>query len=107
MAPIITENIEQIISACERHKVKYLYVFGSAARESDFKEDSDVDFLYAFDKERIQLDDYADNYFEFLFGLEDLFNRNIDLLPDESITNPFLLKTINNDKIKLYAFAEY
>ena len=67
MAPLITENIEQIISACERHKVKYLYVFGSAARGTDFSTNSDVDFLYAFDKERIQLDDYADNYFDFRF----------------------------------------
>lgn len=102
MAPLITENIDQIISACKRHQLKYLYVFGSAARGDDFTEKSDVDFLYAFDKEKILLDDYADNYFDFRFGLEDLFNRNIDLLPDEMITNSFLLKTINRDKIKVY-----
>lgn len=102
MAPLITENINQIVAACEKHHVKYLYVFGSAARGNDFNEESDVDFLYAFDKEKIVLDDYADNYFDFRFGLEDLFNRNIDLLPEELITNPYLLKTINEDKIKLY-----
>ncbi len=102
MAPLITENIEQIISACKRHKVKYLYIFGSAARGSDFKEDSDVDFLYNFKKEEIPFLDYADNYFDFLFALEDLLGRKIDLVPDEKIRNPFLLKHINADKIKIY-----
>lgn len=102
MAPLITENIEQIIAACRKHKVKYLYVFGSAARGTDFNINSDIDFLYSFDKEKIELDDYADNYFDLWFGLEDLFARKIDLLPEENVTNPYLLKTINNDKIKLY-----
>ncbi len=102
MAPLITENINRIVAACKKHHVKYLYVFGSAARGNDFNEESDVDFLYAFDKEKIVFDDYADNYFDFRFGLEDLFNRNIDLLPEELITNPYLLKSINKDKIKLY-----
>ena len=102
MAPLIIENIDKIIEACEKHKLKYFYVFGSAARGNDFNEESDLDFLYLFDKEKILLDDYADNYFDFRFGLEDLFSRNIDLLPEDMITNPFLLKTINRDKIKLY-----
>lgn len=102
MALIITENIEQLISVCKRHKLKHLYLFGSAARRSDFNEESDIDFLYAFDKESILFEDYADNYFEFRFGLEDLFNRGIDLLPEELITNPYLLKKINQEKIKLY-----
>lgn len=102
MAPIVTENIEKIKEACKQHNLKYLYVFGSAARGNDFSVESDVDFLYAFDKEKIEFDNYADNYFEFRFFLEDLFNRNIDLVPEEEITNPYLLKNINADKVKVY-----
>ena len=64
MAPLVTKDIEQIILACARHKVKYLYVFGSAARGDDFNENSDVDFLNSFDREKINFEDYADNYFE-------------------------------------------
>ena len=102
MAPIITENIDQIISACRKYKIKYLYVFGSAARGNDFDKNSDVDFLYAFDKDRIELETYADNYFDFRFNLEDLLNRDIDLVPEEMLTNPYLIKNINVDKVKLY-----
>lgn len=55
MAPLITENIDQIIAACKRHHLKNLYVFGSAVRENDFNEDSDVDFLYNFKKKKYNL----------------------------------------------------
>ncbi len=102
MAPIITENIDQIISACRKYKIKYLYVFGSAARGNDFNKNSDVDFSYAFDKDRIEFDNYADNYFDFRFNLKDLLNRDIDLVPEEKLTNPYLIKNINADKVKLY-----
>ena len=79
MAPLIEKNIDKIIEACGKHKVKYLYVFGSAARGEDFNIESDVDFLYAFDKEHIEFENYADNYFDFRFGLEELLKRKIDL----------------------------
>lgn len=102
MAPLITENIEEIISACNRYKVKHLYLFGSAARGSDFNEESDIDFLYNFKKEEIPFPDYADNFFDLLFALEDMLNRKIDLVPEEKIKNPFFLKQVNAEKIKLY-----
>ncbi len=102
MAPLITENIDQIIAACKRHHLKNLYIFGSAVRENDFNEDSDVDFLYNFKKEEIPFDDYADNFFDFLFALEDMLYRKIDLVPEEKIKNPFFLKQVNAEKIKIY-----
>ena len=102
MAPIIIENKDRIVSACRNHKLKYLYVFGSAARGDDFRNNSDIDFLYAFDKDQIEFETYADNYFDFRFKLQELLNRNIDLLPEDLITNPYLLDTINQDKVKLY-----
>ncbi|HEX8278918.1 MAG TPA: nucleotidyltransferase domain-containing protein [Segetibacter sp.] len=102
MAPLIEKNKYKIISTCLKHNLKYLYLFGSAARETDFTTESDIDFLYAFDKEKIQFDNYADNYFAFRFTVEDLLKRNIDLVPEERLTNPYLIKSINRDKIKIY-----
>ena len=102
MAPLIEKNKDKIILACDKHRLKHLFVFGSAARGNDFTENSDIDFLYAFDKEKIEFDSYADNYFDFRFGLEDLLKRNIDLIPEEKLTNPYLIKSIDRDKIKIY-----
>ncbi len=102
MAPLIAENKERIISSCNKHKLKYVYVFGSAARATDFTHNSDINFLYAFDKEKIEFAKYADNYFDFRFSLEDLLKRNIDLVPEERLTNPYLINSISRDKIIIY-----
>ena len=64
--------MNKITSACDKYKVKYLYVFGSAARGTGFSATSDIDLLYAFNKKVVN---YADNFFDFLFELEDLLKK--------------------------------
>ena len=102
MAPLIEENRTKLYLVCKEHKLKYLYIFGSAARGIDFTAESDIDFLYAFDKGKISLNGYADNFFNFLFRLEDLFKRKIDLVLNEKIKNPYFLKQVDSDKILVY-----
>jgi predicted nucleotidyltransferase len=63
---------------------------------------SDIDFLYEFDKGNIEELEYADNYFEFLFSLQNILNRNIDLVPIEKLKNPYLLTQINSEKVKIW-----
>ncbi len=86
MASVIENNIEEIQKACKKHKLKSLFVFGSAVT-NEFNKNSDVDFLYNF---------------EFLFRLEDLLKRKIDLVPEEKIKNPYFLKQVNTGKVKIY-----
>jgi len=47
--------------------------------------------------------DYADNYFNLKFALEELLSRQIDLLENKAIKNPYLRENINNSKTLLYA----
>ncbi len=101
MASVIENNIEEIQKACKKHKLKSLFVFGSAVT-NEFNKNSDVDFLYNFKKEEIPIAEYADNFFEFLFRLEDLLKRKIDLVPEEKIKNPYFLKQVNTGKVKIY-----
>ncbi len=82
-----------------KYKVAKLYVFGSALN-SHFSSESDIDFIVSFDK--VELEQYADNYFDFKFSLEDLFNRNIDLLEEKAIKNPFFKNSVNNSKQLIY-----
>ena len=102
MAPLIEDNKDKILTVCDKHKLKYLYVFGSAARGKDFNDKSDIDFLYAFDKEKIDFNSYTNNFFDFLFKLEELLKRKIDLVYGEKISNPYFLKQVDLEKIKLY-----
>jgi len=89
----------QIIQLCEKHEVKHLFAFGSVLTNK-FSEKSDVDLLVD-----IKLKDplkYAENYFNLKFQLEDLLERDIDLLEERGIKNPYLKKNIDNSKLLLY-----
>lgn len=96
---IIERNINRIKRLCNDYKVAKLYLFGSALTER-FNDESDIDFIVTF--KNVELIEYADNYFDFKFSLEDLFQRKIDLLEEKSIKNPFLLKSINSSKRLIY-----
>lgn len=98
---IIETNIQRILELCKCYKVKSLYVFGSILT-SRFRKDSDVDFLVKFDKEKISLDEYADNYFDFQFALEDIFNRKVDLVCDDAIKNPYFRREVDAKKKLIY-----
>ena len=70
LAPIITNNINQIKTLCQEHKVKELYAFGSATTDK-FNEESDVDLLVEFGE--VSIEKYADNYFTFIRNSCDFF----------------------------------
>jgi len=80
-----------------------LYLVGSAAKENKFTDESDVDFLYRFNKEEIPEMDYANNYFDLLFALQDMLKRKVDLVSEEKMWNPYFIESINRDKQMIYA----
>lgn len=96
---IIEQNIDKIRDLCSKYKVARLFVFGSVLSKK-FKKDSDVDFVVDF--QDIDLYDYADNYFDLKFSLEKIFKRNVDLLEDKAISNPYLRQSIDSSKQLLY-----
>ena len=92
---IVEKNTAKIKSLCKKYKVSKLYVFGSVI-SSHFTKESDIDFLVMFDN--VGLQDYADNYFDFKFSLQDLFNRKIDLIEEKAIKNPYFKRSVDNSK---------
>jgi len=95
----VEQNISLIQYLCENHGVDKLYLFGSILGSS-FNEKSDIDFLVRF--KNIELLKYADNYFDLKFSLENLLNRPVDLLEEQSLKNPFFLDAINESKKLIY-----
>jgi hypothetical protein len=85
---------------CIRNKVKSLYVFGSVLSDR-FHEGSDVDLIVEIDVDDPV--DYAENYFNLKFGLQDLLKRPVDLLESKAIRNPFMRKNIDESKHLIYA----
>jgi len=92
--------IKEIIALCDNYKVKQLFAFGSVLN-SEFTKDSDVDFVVDFNiSDPIE---YAENYFALKFALQELLNRQIDLLEQKALKNKYLVESINNKKKVLYA----
>lgn len=91
---------EEINALCRKNKVKNLYVFGSVLTDR-FADNSDIDLIVDIDSDDPL--DYADNYFNLKFALEELLNRQIDLLENKAIKNPYIRESIDNSKSLLYA----
>ncbi|HEX8316210.1 MAG TPA: nucleotidyltransferase domain-containing protein [Flavisolibacter sp.] len=96
---LIDQHAGAIQKLCARHRVKRLYVFGSLLTDR-FEGDSDVDFIVDF--EPLDVRQYADNYFDFKFALEDTLNRPVDLLEEKTIKNPYFKKVVENQRQLIY-----
>jgi len=99
MNKLFIRKRDKVIEICRKHDVKRLYIFGSILSDQ-FKENSDIDLLISFKK--IPILEYADNYFDLKFSLEDLFKRQVDLVEEKTISNPFLKKSIDSSKKLIY-----
>jgi predicted nucleotidyltransferase len=96
---LIHQNIEFINALCKSHKVKSLYAFGSVLTDK-FNDQSDIDLIVDFSD--VQLLDYADNYFDLKFSLEDTFKRSVDLLEEKAIKNPYFKRAIEKNRQLIY-----
>jgi predicted nucleotidyltransferase len=89
-----------LIELCRQNKVKSLYAFGSVLT-SRFNDSSDIDLIVDIDVSNPL--EYADNYFNLKFALQDLFERPVDLLEDKAIRNLFMREHIDRSKHLVYA----
>ncbi|WP_192822166.1 nucleotidyltransferase family protein [Rufibacter sp. LB8] len=96
---VISDQIGRIKSLCDQHSVRSLFAFGSVTTER-FKADSDIDLVVDIDAADPL--EYTDHYFELKFQLEQILQREIDLLEQKAIKNPFLKKEIDRTKILIY-----
>lgn len=100
MIRIIEDKLQIIRDLCIQYDVKTLYLFGSVCT-GKFDNDSDIDFLISF--KDIDVGKYTDNYFELHYKLEELFDRKIDLVTENSLYNPFFIESIEETKQLVYA----
>ena len=96
-------NVDRIKPAiknlCTRLRVKRLDVFGSATTDR-FAPDSDVDVLVVFKRDG---DGLFDRYFDLKEGLEQILNRNVDLVTEASVKNPYFKQEIERTRTNVYA----
>ena len=90
---------EGIADLCRRHGVTRLELFGSAAT-GRFGPDSDYDFFVQFDPATPRAEK---PYFEFLFALEDLLGRPVDLIERAVVRNRTFLRATDQCGLVIYA----
>ena len=101
MIPVVQENRDAVERLCRQFLVRRLELFGSAVGEKFDPETSDLDFLVDF--EDLEPQEYADTYFGLLEGLQELFQRNVDLVMISAVKNPYFLESIERSRTLLYA----
>lgn len=104
MNSIAESNLSQIKILMRYHAVIKAYLFGSAAI-GKMNDDSDVDFLIRFNP-GLSYTDYGNNYFQLIYALQKLFKKQVDIIAEETITNPYLLQTINSQKTAVFMTIE-
>ncbi|MFW5857431.1 MAG: nucleotidyltransferase family protein [Planctomycetota bacterium] len=84
---------------CQRWAIRELALFGSVLRD-DFRPDSDVDVLVTFDEgaKRSLLDRVR-----MVRELEELLGRNVDLVQERLLDNPYRRQEILRTKETVYA----
>jgi predicted nucleotidyltransferase len=100
MLNLIEENLIKLQELCKEFDINTMYVFGSAST-GQFHDNSDIDILISF--KDITIEKYTDNYFELHEILEKLFDCEVDLVTERSLSNPYFIQSIEQTKQLLYA----
>lgn len=97
---LIKERYTDFIELCRSHKVNKLYGFGSSVTDHFDPVKSDIDLFI-----KVDIDDPVERGEALLSlwdSLEELFQRKVDLLTDDSIQNPYLKANIDRTKKLIY-----
>ncbi|MBN2893967.1 MAG: nucleotidyltransferase domain-containing protein [Bacteroidales bacterium] len=99
-------NIAQIIDKTQtnnifkNHKIEKAYVFGSLLTDS-FNDESDLDFLVKFE-DGIEPLEKGELWWNLHDSLRDLFRREIDIVTENSLKNPYFIKELDQTKVLIY-----
>jgi len=89
-----------LVKICNSLGVKKLDLFGSATGKH-FKADSDIDLVVEF--ERYENGNLFNRYFELKERLQHLFEREIDIVVEKAINNPYFKESLERTRMPIYA----
>jgi len=100
MIPVLVKRSADISELCRRFHVKRLDVFGSAARENDFSNESDVDLLVEYEP------NHSPPSFRDFLALRDaltgMLGRKVDLTMASAVRNPYVRAEIERFRETLH-----
>lgn len=100
MISLLKDNLSQLNLIFQTHKVEKAYVFGSAV-SGRFSKDSDIDFLISFQSE-IEPLERGELWWSLYDTLRALFKKEIDIMTESSLKNPYFIQEIDRTKELIY-----
>lgn len=97
---VIEKYFDRLYELCQKYRVEKLYIFGSALTDRFDINTSDIDLV-------VELQDLppvekGETLLILWEELETLFQRKVDLLTDQPVSNPILKKQIDRSKLLIY-----
>ncbi len=99
--PLSATELQQIGELCRRHRVRRLYIFGSAARDDFDPQRSDIDFAVEFEPEMPRRG-FSDPFFSLLLDLEELLRRKVDLVEIGALRDPLFREELERTRVTIY-----
>ncbi|HET8827937.1 MAG TPA: nucleotidyltransferase domain-containing protein [Pelobium sp.] len=100
--PSFKKHLPQIVMLLKAHKIANACVFGSVLT-SNFHKESDVDFIVNLE-EGIEPAEAGTHLWNLYDNLKELLNREVDILTERSLKNPYLIEEINKSKLPIYGY---
>ncbi len=96
----LTDHLDDVRAICARYQVQALYIFGSAVQGTFDPAASDLDFM-------VDLGEYgtdvATRFFDLLWALEALLERDVDLITVRSRGDAAFLAEVEATRVAVYA----
>ena len=92
--------LPDVIVLLQKHKIKTAYVFGSVTTDR-FTASSDVDFLVSM-QDNLDPVEAGGHLWDLYDELKTLLHREVDLLTERSLKNPYFIVEINKTKETIY-----
>ncbi|RAV30038.1 nucleotidyltransferase family protein [Sinomicrobium soli] len=101
MSIAISKYKKRLDAIFRRHKVQRAYLFGSSLRK-DFNKNSDLDFLIKFHDSLKDPVEKGEMWWNLHDSLRDLFRREVDLITENSLKNPYFIEELEENKKLIY-----
>lgn len=99
IADIIEQKKDEIAALCRKHRIRRLFLFGSATSDEFDPEASDFDFLVDLGEYD---DDVARRYVDLANGLEALLDRAVDLVSVGGLTKARFREEVERTRVLIY-----
>lgn len=100
MMPSVFSEKDKINIIFKKHKIEKVYLFGSVLT-TKYSKDSDIDFLIKFQDSLNPLEK-GELWWSLHDTLRQFFNREIDIVTESSLKNPYFIKEIEKTKQLIY-----